>query len=146
MNQKMPTMSKIGVIFLSWRRFLQRELNAHNITLKQYHVLKQLSLKEFLYPSQVAEFLFSDRPTVTVIIKNMEREGWIKRVPDEDNGRQVKLYLTESGRDKVNQLKEFDSNDRYGDFEPLSCFSPEEVMELNRLLDKLGKHIDGLAK
>ena len=57
MPVKLSIMAKIGVIFLTWRRHLQKDLVPHKITLKQQYILKQLTRKSFLYPSEIAEML-----------------------------------------------------------------------------------------
>jgi DNA-binding MarR family transcriptional regulator len=141
---KLPIMSKIGVIFLSWRRNLQKDLLPHKTTLKQHFVLKQLSSKSFLYPYQIANMLFCDRPTATVIIKNMEREKWIKRERDPENGKQFMIYITEEGQEKLKAIEE--DLHAYGNhaIDPLAEFTEEEKQELSRLLDKLEHNIKNL--
>lgn len=141
MKTKLPLMSKFGVIFLTWRRSLQKDLVPHKITLKQQYVLKHLSKKDFFYPSQIAEMLFCDRPTATVIIKNMERNDWIKREKDDENRKQVKIYITEAGRMKLasmkNSVKSSDSNE----YDPLACLSEDEKNQLDFLLTKVLSYI-----
>ena len=48
--------------------------------------------------SALASRLNMKAPTVTVIANRLEERGWIRRVRGTDDRRQVKLYLTESGR------------------------------------------------
>lgn len=138
MNEKLPIMAKVGTIFLTWRRYLQRELNPYKITLKQLYVLRQLSRKEFLYPSQIADMLFCDRPTASVVIKNLERDNWIRREKDAENAKQVKLYLTPEGLEKLISIK---FSEEGKGFNPLECFTVEEQEQFNLLLNKLGKHM-----
>lgn len=138
MNEKLSTMPKLGTIFLTWRRYLQRDLNQHKITLKQLYVLKQLSKKEFLYPSQIAEMLFCDRPTATVIIKNLEREKWVKREKDAENAKQVKIILLPSGLEKLLSIAPIDSNE---EFDPIECFTKEEKQQFEILLNKLSEYM-----
>jgi hypothetical protein len=71
----MLPISRIGVIALTRSRRLQRQLLPHGLTLKQLHVLQELTRREVLNPSQIAETLFADRPTATVIIRNRRRLG-----------------------------------------------------------------------
>ncbi len=136
MNEKLPIMSKFGVIFLTWRRYLQRDLNPYKITLKQSYVLNQLSKEEYLYPSQIADMLFCDRPTATVIINNMAREKWVRKEKDFENGKQTRIYITEEGRDKLQSINTVEA-----DFNPLSCFTDEEKKQLELLLKKLRNHL-----
>ena len=80
-------MPRLSVAFLTWRRHLQRHLVPFGITLKQVYVLRQLVRREFLYPSKIAEMLFCDRPTATVVIRNLGKQGWVVREKDEQDRR-----------------------------------------------------------
>jgi len=90
-------MSKLGVVFLTWRRLLQKDLVKHRMTLKQHFVLLQLTKNEFLYPSHIAEMLFCDRLTATVVIKNMEREKWITRQQGTDTALAAQTAVIAAG-------------------------------------------------
>ena len=84
-------MTLIARIHLTWKRHLQRALVGEDVTLKQYHLLVQLDERGYLRPAQVAEELFSDRPTASVMLRTMEKRGWISRTRDPDDGRLPKL-------------------------------------------------------
>jgi DNA-binding MarR family transcriptional regulator len=134
-----PTMSRIGVIFLTWQRYLQKQLVPHQITLKQQFVLRKLVAKPSLNPSQIAHMLYCDRPTATVILNNMERQGWVRKSKDPLNRKLVDISITVEGREKLASLQQaFESAQ---EFDPLSCFSEEENEQLNQLLKKLNDHL-----
>jgi DNA-binding MarR family transcriptional regulator len=99
--------------------------------------LKRLAAKEFLYPSEIADMLFCDRPTATVVIGNMKKYGWVASSKDDMNGRRQKVTLTESGREKLRELADIPAQT----VDPLSCFSSEEKAEFDRLLKKLHRHL-----
>jgi DNA-binding MarR family transcriptional regulator len=133
-------MDRLGVAFLTWRRYLQRKLVPHNITLKQAFVLRQLVRKDFLYPSQIARLLFCDRPTATVVVRNMERQGWVARRKDTENQKYVRVNITERGKEKLAEIQHH-LEITGSSFDPLACFSEEEMGELEKLLTKLNKHL-----
>ena len=134
---KLSLMSRMGVIFLTWRRALQKDLVPHKITLKQQYVLNQLAKREFLYPSQIADMLFCDRPTATVIIKNIEREKWIRREKDIENAKQIRIYITEEGRQKLASLKGASGPEDMTLYDPLVCLTDKERDQLDTLLAKV---------
>ncbi|MCR8630708.1 MarR family winged helix-turn-helix transcriptional regulator [Paenibacillus radicis (ex Xue et al. 2023)] len=139
MPDKSPIMSRIGVIFLTWQRYLQKQVVPHQITLKQQYVLRKLVEKTSLNPSQIADMFYCDRPTATVIINNMERQRWVKRSKDPSNRKMVNIAITEEGLKKQASLKQaFQSGE---EFDPLSCFSEEEKRQLGTLLNKLSEHL-----
>ncbi len=138
---KLTLMSKLGIVYLTWTRLLQKNLVPHKITLKQQYVLGQLSKNEFLYPSQIADMLFCDRPTATVIIKNMERQKWVKREKDVENAKQVRIYITEEGRQKRASLKGVSGLEDMDRYDPLRCLTDDERAQLDVLMTKVLTHI-----
>jgi DNA-binding MarR family transcriptional regulator len=133
-------MSRLGVTFLAWRRHCQKGLARHGITLKHVFILRQLSRRDYLYPADIAEMLFCDRPTATVVVDTMEKRGWVRRGKDPDNAKRMRVMLTESGRDKLASLATRAGGPR---FDPLSCFSEPEKAQFEALLMKLHRHIKG---
>ena len=139
---KLTLMSKLGIVYLTWTRMLQKDLVPYKITLKQQYVLGQLSKKDFLYPSQIADMLFCDRPTASVIIKNMEREKWVKREKDMENAKQIRIYITEEGRQKLASLKGISGPEDMARYDPLQCLTIEERNQLDVLMTKVLSHIN----
>jgi len=83
--------------------------------------------------------LYCDRPTTTVIVRNMEKAGWVQREKDEQNRKFVRVSITEAGRQKLSELQA--SSWAKPPFDPLGCFSEEEVQELEQLLGRLNQHL-----
>jgi DNA-binding MarR family transcriptional regulator len=131
-------MSRLGVVFLTWRRYLQKGISPYGITLKQQYVLRQLAKTDYLYPSDIAVMLFSDRPTTTVILDNLEKQGWIRREKDNANRKFLRIAITPGGREKLQELAALQPVP----FDPLACFSEEEIQQFETLLAKLNKHLD----
>lgn len=137
LSRKLPPMSRLGMIFLTWRRYLQRNLLPYGITLKQQYVLRQIARQGYLYPADIAEMLFCDRPTATVILDNLEKKNWVRREKDPENRKYIRVFLTEQGQAKVEELKEKPLES----FEPFACFSPTEMEQFESLLIKLNSHL-----
>jgi DNA-binding MarR family transcriptional regulator len=136
-------MGKLGTSFLIWRRWLARGYAKHGLSLKQYYLLRHLKREEYLYPADIADLLFCDRPTATVVIRNMEKAGWASRMRDPENGKRFRIVLTARGREKLEAAR---SDPRRPEklFDPLSCFSAEEKSTFDALLTKLVGHLEGL--
>lgn len=135
-------MSRLGVAFLTWRRFLQKQVTSHGITLKQQYVLRQLDKTDHLFPSDIASMLFCDRPTATVVIDNMAKQGWITREKDSLNRKFTRISLTPTGRLKLQELTALPPEP----FDPLACFSAEETAQLEALLAKLNRHLEQIKE
>ncbi len=137
----MHTMNKIGRIYLTWTRNLKQQLVPHGITLKQQFVLMQLRNKPFLYPHQIAEMLFCDRPTASVIIRNMAKKGWVDKIKDEENRKQYKIIITDAGRDKYTSLNGASGKEDMDRFDPLKYLNKEERQQLDQIVSKVLKNM-----
>lgn len=138
-KKKLPIMSRLSVIFLTWRRYLEKITKSNGLTLNQFYILNQLIRKEYLNPSEIAEQLYCDRPTATVVIDNLKKYGYVTKERDTEDGKRIQVKITEKGRQKVELTGK--AMDREVIFDPLSCFSDEERQTFEELLMKLHTHI-----
>ena len=139
-------MNTLGNAFLTWRRYLKRQIAPHGITLKQSYVLDQLQRHEYLLPSAIADMLYCDRPTVSVIVNNLEKQGWVERTPDPQDSRQTRVVITDRGRSKSAEIREQVWGPLASSLHPLGCLSAEEVDELERLIARLYEHLQQICQ
>ena len=139
-------MQRLGIVLLTWRRYLAGHLVPYGITLKQSFVLGRLAEREYLLPSRIARLLFCDRPTATVIIRNMEKQGWVRRERDTEDRRQIRVIIAEAGRQKLAQIQEQVWEPLESASDPLGCFDQDEIEVLDSLLARLVKHVRQLAE
>ncbi len=141
---KLSVIGRIGVISLMWKRYLQKQLLPHNITLKQTYLLKQLIRVDFLYPAKISELLFCDRPTASVIIGNLVKNGWVQKDHDPENKKRVRISITLLGAKKVNQVLEAGYQ---GDksLDPKTILTEQEIKILEGALIKLQKTIEKMG-
>lgn len=135
-------MKSLTIAALTWKRYLQKGLLPHGVTLKQGYVLQQLEKKGMLYPSQIADMLFCDRPTATVVIKNMEKQGWVERQLDPDDSRRIQVTMGKTGKNKLKQIVQVLSESKGNVMDPLACFTNKEKKQLNELLTRLNQHLE----
>ncbi|GAU79944.1 MarR family winged helix-turn-helix transcriptional regulator [Fusibacter sp. 3D3] len=138
---KLHLMSKMGIVYLNWTRKLQKDLVPFKITLKQQFVLRALMKKEYLLPSHIADMLYCDRPTASVIIKNMEKNKWIVKEKDPENGKQYFIKITELGAQKFNDLRGASGPEAMVRHDPLNCLSEKERETLDVLLTKVMRNL-----
>ncbi len=136
-------LSQMAQVMHMFRRYRRSHVTAFGVTVPQFDVLMQLDRRGELNPSQIADLLFIDRPTTSVILRNLERRGWIERDRDEVNRKYVVIRLTDEGREKLRELGEAEER-QAGDFDPLSCFAAEELARLEAMLDRLILHFRNL--
>ena len=141
-SKKLPVMSRLGIVFLTWRRYLEKTTKSHSLTLNQYYILRQLKQKEYLNPSEIAEMLFADRPTATVVIDNLQKYGYVRKERDAKDGKRIRVSITEAG---VSQVDEAGTDmENLTTFDPITCLSEEEKRTLEDLLVKMQNHMKNL--
>lgn len=137
-------MSRLGVVFLTWRRYLEKTTKSHALTLNQYYILRQLKQREYLNPSEIAEMLFADRPTATVVIDNLKKYGYVRKERDVKDGKRIRVSITEAGISQVDEAEE--DMEKTIAFDPLACLSEEEKQTMEALLVKMQNHMKNLNR
>jgi DNA-binding MarR family transcriptional regulator len=138
-KKRLPIMSRLGVVFLTWRRYLEKVTKSRGLTLNQYYILRQLIKREYLNPSEIAEQLYCDRPTATVVIDNLQKYGYVTKEKDAEDGKRIQVKITDKGRIQAELVEEAITTE--AKFDPLSCFSEEEKQTFEELLMKLHDHV-----
>jgi DNA-binding MarR family transcriptional regulator len=79
---------------------LHRAFQARNfeITAEQWGVLSRLWEGEGVYQSELAVRAGKDRHNMTRILQLLEKNGFIRRLPDPTDKRRLVVYLTNTGR------------------------------------------------
>lgn len=104
-------------------------------TLPQFDVLAHLSREEQgLTLADLSRRLLVTAGNVTGLIDRMERTGWVKRVPDQDDRRVTRVQLTKAGKTVAARLVPQHSSDIERVF---GILNDNEKTQLRQLLDKL---------
>ena len=76
---------------------------SHGLTLTQFSVLETLYSKGTLRIQDLIDKMIATSGNMTVVIKNMERDGYISRSCDPNDRRSFLVSLTEAGKEKIEQ-------------------------------------------
>lgn len=88
-------------------RMLKREMKAikeGNLTLSQFAVLEILYYKGDLRIADIIDGVLSSSGNITVVIKNLKRDGYITQVPDEKDKRASLISITEKGVELIEEI------------------------------------------
>lgn len=135
-------MELVSRAHLQWKRRLARDLAPYRIKPKQIFLLRKLVEAVELAPSQIADLVFADRPTVTSLLKTMERAGWITRRRDPLDGKRVIVEISAAGRKKLASVPLHLWRTGKTTFDPEAGLSAAERAESIRLLEKLNTWIE----
>jgi len=126
--------SCFGGVFLRLTRLLDRRMARQGASLARTKVLLLIRKQGPVRAVDIAE-LFSLAPrTVTDTIDGMERQGLVRREPDEKDRRVKRIHLTDAGRDA---LEATEPMRRELVSQIIGALDPAEQAEFSRLLDKL---------
>lgn len=82
----------------AFTRFYKPRLEALGLTYPQYLVFLVLWEMDGLTVKALGDRLFLDSGTITPLIKRLEVRGLVRRQRDEEDERQVRIFLTPEGR------------------------------------------------
>ena len=110
-----------------------RVIKENNLTPTQFSVLETLYSKGNLRIQDLIDKMLATSGNMTVVIKNMTRDGWIFRTCDPSDRRSFFIGLTPKGRSKIEAvLPEHIQNVQQG----LSILTGEEKEDLIQILKK----------
>ena len=127
------------------KRFVSQLLEAEDVTLQQYNVLRILrgSGDEGLPTLAVAERMIERTPGVTRLIDRMEKKGWVSRERCTDDRRRVWCRITPPGLALLSRL---DAPMVAVDDAISGALEVEEVRSLIGYLDRVRAHMNELAE
>ncbi|MDX2682813.1 MarR family winged helix-turn-helix transcriptional regulator [Streptomyces sp. NY05-11A] len=97
-------------------------------------LLRQVADSEPLRPGELAQRLGVEASHVTRTVQQLQKSGYVTRVPDPQDGRAQRIELTEAGRAAIDRVR--DAGVR-GMQLALSDWSPEELGRLAMLFHRM---------
>lgn len=87
----------------------------HNVFFQQYNIsTTKFNLLIILYSaeeegvslSDIGEQMLVTRANITGLVDRLERQGFVKRIPQEEDRRRIRAQITEEGREFTNKIIE----------------------------------------
>ena len=112
----------------------KKALKPFKLTNIQHLVLEALWYQEGYTAAELGKFLVLDKATLSGVLDRLVDHGWIRKEPDPDDGRVVRLYTAEKAEEMKDELIALrkTANEKL-----LSVFKPEERILLKRFLRDL---------
>jgi len=132
------TFIKLNRACTSVNRFVHVQLTENQLTVTQFGVLDALYHRGPLTISQVANKILCSQNSLSSVIDTMEKSRLVTRVRSEADRRVVTVHLTDSGRQRFEEIWP-DHQRRIA--MAFSALSASEQSELERLLRKLGRSV-----
>jgi DNA-binding MarR family transcriptional regulator len=113
--------------------------DAGDITTTQYGVLVILRACEGLDQIGLAKKVGLDRSTTGLVVKKLEKSGYVVRIADPEDLRRKVIVLTAKGERKLESLKDVAARSQEM---ALSVFTPAEAKQFLSLLTKFVEHFN----
>lgn len=110
-------------------------LSAYNLTASQFSVLEALYHLGTLSQVELAQKLLKSTGNMTLVLRNLEKQGLICRERSQKDQRYMKVSMTEAGRELIARVLPLHVR---GIVEAMSVLTAEEQATLGRLCRKLG--------
>jgi MarR family transcriptional regulator, organic hydroperoxide resistance regulator len=98
----LPLDRSVGYQIRATHRLIQRALQAriepHGVTLGMWYFLRVLWEQDGITQSELSQRVDTREPTTLSAIRDMEKSGYVRRVPHAEDRRKINIYLTEQGR------------------------------------------------
>jgi DNA-binding MarR family transcriptional regulator len=104
----------------------------------QESVLKALADLDGQTMSQLAQILAVQPPTVTKMITRLAAQGLVRRAASESDGRLARVYLTEEGRERIEDI---DTAWKRLEKEALAGLDEKDRKRLRRLLREIERNL-----
>lgn len=97
-------------------------------------LLRQIGDSEPMRPGELANRLAVEASHVTRQVQQLEKAGYVTRVPDPDDRRAQRIQITPAGQEAVDRIREMSAR---GMQMALSDWSPQELQQLAALFHRM---------
>lgn len=111
----------------------RRLFSRFNLTPPRFYALLHIDEEPGITSSSLSDRMLCDKSNVTRIVKGLEAEGFLLRQPHETDGRSLRLFLTEEGKQILGKVQA--AHQRYNRYRLNSISNNEREI----LLDQLSK-------
>ncbi|MDB7087194.1 MarR family winged helix-turn-helix transcriptional regulator [Enterococcus mundtii] len=120
------------------RRNYSESLRELNLYVGQDNLLRRLWAGDGITQIELSECLKCEPPTVSNTVKSLEHNGFIYRQRDEHDGRVMRIFLTDKGKEveEAVNLKWKEHQDKL-----LKSISEEERLLLRDLINRMEKNL-----
>ncbi len=111
-----------------------------DITPEQWIVLDKLDMKNEMSQKEIGNESFKNAPTISRIIDNLVRKGFVSRVSEENDRRKTAISLTSKGKALVDQCRQEVDALRELSWKNLS---DQDYKDFNRIIDRIFENFEG---
>ena len=98
----------VGRLWFIIKRLAKNKLaeNNYDLTMEQVMVLNVLEKFDGMSIKQLSEITERDSSTTSRMVNGLEKINYVLRVPDQNDSRQKKIYITNKSKEKLKEIVE----------------------------------------
>lgn len=124
---------KLSKAYDKVRRVQSKQMFEKKLTAPQFGVLEILNKTGPVPLKRISEEMMVTGANITCVVDNLEKEGFVKRIPSKEDRRVILAELTSAGKSKIDSIMpEYSENIS----SVTSVLNENEQKELTRLLSK----------
>lgn len=135
-NQAMTTWIQLFRSFTKIRAKESLYIQSFDLTMNQFQVLEVLYHRGDLSIGAITKLTMGTPGNITVVVRNLKRDGFVNSVSDSRDKRSSILSITQKGKDIVEQLFPEHAKNLQSYFEVLNDDEMESLFNLLRKLHK----------
>jgi MarR family transcriptional regulator, organic hydroperoxide resistance regulator len=120
--------------FKGMERRIEQVLERHGLSIAQFDILATLGFEQGITQQELAERLLVTKGNICGMIDRMEANGWVERMPDPEDRRVNRLFLTRRGK---MQLSHTTPDERALVKGIMGALKPVELQTFYQFLDRL---------
>ncbi|GGG06018.1 MarR family transcriptional regulator [Dokdonia pacifica] len=123
------------------RQYGQNVLRSHgiDITIEQWLVLNVINDNETTNQIFIGEKLVKDKPTISRMVNQLDKKGFIIKTSSSSDSRQVSLSISKKGKTLIHNLQPIIEGIRLKGLQELS---EKESQHIKSILNKIQKNLD----
>jgi DNA-binding MarR family transcriptional regulator len=120
-------------------KYLCNELEQIGMRSSYRHVMKPLMDNESLTQLELVKITKLKAPTISITLRNMEREGIVRREKNDADRRETHVYITDKGREMHSKILE---SLEKAEKVMLNGITDKELKSVRTILDKMSKNLN----
>lgn len=133
-DKAMKTWMQLVRVFTKFSNEEIAYFGEHDLTFNQFKVLEVLYHRGDLNIGSITKLCMSTPGNITVVVKNLKRDGWITSLQDPEDKRASILSITQKGSEKMGEV--FPKHAKNLKI-TMDVLSDEELETLHQLLKKV---------
>lgn len=135
-NESISAVNEASYLFAS---YVCRELEKIGMRYSYRHVLKPLIENDSLTQLELVNITNLKAPTISITLRNMEREGIVTRRKNDDDRRETHVAITEKGKKMYKKVLEALAN---AEKTMLSGLTEKELKAMRNTMGKMCKNLN----